>query len=765
MSDDFSIEQYLSALLPSEKRYLQKIADRTARWKPQSKPQWLAFLSRADELFYGGGAGGGKLLALDTPIPTVTGWKTMGELTVGDVLFDDSGKPTRVVFAFPVDLTPESYRITFDDGSIIYAGADHKWAVQTVAPDGDLDSSAIITTREIYKNMGKNPDTPRYAIKCTKPLELPDAQLPTDPYDFGVLLSKGLVDTQQEITIHPAYLRASISQRADFLHGLLSEYPYGRKLIGDNQCQFATYNYHLAKSLYELVVSLGWKSRITAYDKFWSVDVGCVLEDGGNQKHRSITACERIESVPMRCITVDSPTSLYLAGESMIPTHNSDLILGIAGEAHKNSIIFRRVFPNLRALIERSKEIYNNANSDHSKNSFNESLHVWRLEGGGLLEFGAMQYEKDKSNFQGRPHDFIAFDEAPEFTESQLLFLSAWNRSIDPTQRVRIMLTGNPPLDEAGAWLVRRYAAWLDKKHHHPAKPGELRWYAVVEGKETEIADGQPFIYKGETIYPRSRTFIPALADDNPFYANDGGRYKSVLQSLPEPMRSMLLNGDFEAANKPDPFQVIPTDWVRAAQKRWLDLPKPTTPLTAVGIDPSRGGVDKTSMAKRYDNWFDLVKSWPGVLVKDGALLAEFVRQELGDEEPAYFNIDVSAIGSSGYDHLKPMYKNVIPFNPAEGSEYRDKSKKLKMRNKRAEMYWRMRDALDPIGGDDLALPPSTELLADLCSARYNVTSAGVLIEEKEGIIARIGRSPDEGEAVMMSNFPQPHKGWVRNVG
>jgi len=503
MIDSFSIENYLSSLLPSEKRYLKKIQDRTARWKPQSKPQWMAFLSRADELFYGGGGGGGK----------------------------------------------------------------------------------------------------------------------------------------------------------------------------------------------------------------------------------------------------------------------SDLVLGLAGEAHKRSIIFRRVFPNLRALIERSREIYNADNDEHSKDSFNESLHVWRLDGGGMLEFGAIQHEKDKFNFQGRPHDLVAFDEAPEFTKSQVLFISAWNRSVDPTQRVRVLLTGNPPLDESGAWIVRRYGAWLDKQHPHPAKPGELRWYAMVDGKEVELADGNPFEHKGETIYPRSRTFIPALVDDNPFYVNDGGRYKSVLQSLPEPMRSMLLHGDFNASNMPNPFQVIPAEWVRAAQKRWLERERPATPLTAVGIDPSRGGVDKTSLSKRYDNWFAEVKSWPGVLVKDGAILAEFARQELHDEEPAYINIDVSAIGSSGYDHLKPMYKNVIPFNPAEASDYRDKSKKLKMRNKRAEMYWRMRDALDPSTGEDLALPPSTELLADLCSARYEVSSAGVLIEDKKEIIARIGRSPDEGEAVMMAHFPQPHKGWVRTVG
>jgi len=381
-----------------------------------------------------------------------------------------------------------------------------------------------------------------------------------------------------------------------------------------------------------------------------------------------------------------------------------------------------------------------------------------------MVEFAAMQYEKDKSNFQGRPHDFIGIDEAPEFTESQVLFVTAWNRSTDPKQRVRVMLTGNPPLDESGAWIVRRYGAWLDKKHAHPAKPGELRWYVTLDGKEKEVDSGESFEYKDEKVYPRSRTFIPALLDDNPFYAEDGGRYKSVLQSLPEPLRSMLLYGDFDASNTPDPFQIIPTEWVRLAQKRWMEREKPTTPLTAVGIDPSRGGADKTALAMRYDNYFDEVKSWAGVMVKDGAIMAELARQIIGKNTPNYINIDVSGIGSSAYDHLKPMYKNVIPFNPAESSEYRDKSKKLKMRNKRAEMYWRMRDALDPNGGDNLALPPDTELLADLCSARYEVSSAGVKVEDKEEIKSRIGRSPDIGEAVMMCNFVEQVNGLKLNL-
>ncbi len=430
----------------------------------------------------------------------------------------------------------------------------------------------------------------------------------------------------------------------------------------------------------------------------------------------------------------------------------SDLLLGMAGECHERSIIFRRVFPNLRFLIERSRQIYNSEGESHAKDSYNESLHIWRLLRGNMVEFGAIQYEGDKTNFQGRPHDLIGFDEAPEFTESQISFVTAWNRTTTEGQRVRVILTGNPPIDESGNWLVRRYAAWLDPHHPDPAKAGELRWYVMKDGKEVELKSGESVEHNGETLYPRSRTFIPAKLGDNPYYSKDN-HYRSVLQSLPEPLRSQLLNGDFQAAAVADPFQIIPTDWVRAAQKRWLEREKPSTPLTAVGIDPSRGGRDKSALSKRYDNWFDYIKTWEGVVVKDGAIMAEYARQEIGEVEPNYINIDVSGIGSSAYDHIKTMYNNVNPFNPAEGSEYRDKSGKLKMRNKRAEMYWRMRDALDPVDGDNIALPPDTELLADLCSARYEVSSAGVKVEDKEDIKTRIGRSPDVGESVMMCNM------------
>jgi len=424
----------------------------------------------------------------------------------------------------------------------------------------------------------------------------------------------------------------------------------------------------------------------------------------------------------------------------------TDLILGLAIECHQNAQIFRRVYPNLSSIMRRAREII----KDGAKE--NKADKVWNWSDGKTLEFGAVQYEDDKKNWQGRAADLKAFDEVTEFTESQYDFISGWNRTTDPGQRVRVIATGNPPIDESGSWVTRRWGAWLDKKHPHPAKDGEIRWYVKVDNREQEVQNGEPFDHKGETIYPRSRTFIRALVDDNPFYSQDG-RYLSVLQNLPEPLRSMFRWGDFEATATIDPFQIIPTDWVLAAQKRWIERGKPDVPLTSVGVDCVRGGNDNMTLARRYDNWFADVISWPGILVPDGNTAATLIHGELGNERPKEINVDVIGVGSSTYDHLDPLYDDVNPVNAAEGSQYRDKSGKLKMRNVRAEYHWRMRDALDPENGDNVALPNDPELLADLCAPRYKITTSGVLVEEKEAIKERIGRSPDKGEAVMLCNY------------
>jgi hypothetical protein len=130
----------------------------------------------------------------------------------------------------------------------------------------------------------------------------------------------------------------------------------------------------------------------------------------------------------------------------------------------------------------------------------------------------------------------------------------------------------------------------------------------------------------------------------------------------------------------------------------------------------------------------------------------------------AYVNVDAIGYGASAAERLKdrpPEGYGIAahPINVAERSEFTDRSKKYRMVNQRAEMYWRMREALDPEGDQSIALPPDPELLADLCAPRYQITPSGIKIESKIEIKARLGRSPDAGDATCLAMIPDRRPG------
>ena len=71
--------------------------------------------------------GVGKALALNTPLPTPTGWTTMGDVAVGDLLLDGHGLPTTIMAATDVMLGRPCYEIEFSDGTVIVADEQHQW--------------------------------------------------------------------------------------------------------------------------------------------------------------------------------------------------------------------------------------------------------------------------------------------------------------------------------------------------------------------------------------------------------------------------------------------------------------------------------------------------------------------------------------------------------------------------------------------------------------------------------------------------------------
>ena len=171
-------------------------------------------------------------VALDTVLATPTGWTTMGEIAVGDLLHDAEGQPTRVVAATEVMVGRPCYELTFSDGSVIVADAEHQW--------------------------------------LTRPLAVPGPA----PQDGGIPLPPGG-----------------------------SEVP-------------------LCRTTRELAGSL---------DKIHTI----AMPDGSVVKVEAVVA---VDSVPVRCVQVDNDAHMYLAGASMIPTHNSTLALDFcqAASIHNN---------------------------------------------------------------------------------------------------------------------------------------------------------------------------------------------------------------------------------------------------------------------------------------------------------------------------------------------------------------------------------------------------------------------------------------------
>lgn len=423
----------------------------------------------------------------------------------------------------------------------------------------------------------------------------------------------------------------------------------------------------------------------------------------------------------------------------------SDLALGKALTKHRRSLILRREFPQLEGMVERSKEMF----SAHG--SYNEKG-WWRCnfeKKSRFIRFGSVQHEKDLKKLQGRPHDLLVFDEAANFPAAFVQFLTTWIRTEHQDQKCQLLLCSNPPTDPEGDWLLEWFAPWLDPNHPNQAKPGELRWYIIVGDEHIEVDSPAPVKRGEETYTPQSRTFIPARVTDNPYYAGTG--YVAKLQALPEPLRSKMLKGDFAAGREDSAFQVIPSAWVKAAQERWKQREKPKTPMTAIGVDVARGGKDKTVATPRFDNYFDTPVCEPGQSTPNGQAVATLVMNMRRDD--ATVNIDIGGVGTSPYDVLaEKIGMKAVAMNGAEGSDARDKSGQLAFVNARAEWYWKLREALDPVGGDELAIPPDPELLADLTTPRWKLTARGIQIEAKEEIIKRIKRSPDKGDSLVYAH-------------
>lgn len=437
----------------------------------------------------------------------------------------------------------------------------------------------------------------------------------------------------------------------------------------------------------------------------------------------------------------------------------TDLITGLSLTRHRRCLVVRREKAQTEGVVQRITELLGGTEGYNSQKS------IWKTER-GLIEFAGLDNPGDERRWQGRPHDLKAFDEVTEMREAQVRFMMGWVRSSDPTVRCRVLMTFNPPTTVEGRWVLKFFAPWLDEKHPNPAHPGALRYFTTIKGEDIELPDGRRFVlvddepfydydpeeYLPEQIIkPKSRTFIPARVTDNPFYmATD---YMAQLQSLPEPLRTQMLYGDFKAGIEDDPWQVIPTAWVDAAMKRWK--PREIKPrMDAVGVDVARGGKDNTILSRRHGNWYDELLAYPGTQTPDGPTVAALTIAATRNN--AWQHVDVIGVGSSPYDFLNKANQNVLAVDVRVSVTQTDQSGVLTFLNLRSYLWWRMRELLDPNNNHGIELPPDPRLLADLTAAKWATQGKVIKVESREEIIARIGRSPDYASAVLLASIDTP---------
>ena len=181
--------------------------------------------------------------------------------------------------------------------------------------------------------------------------------------------------------------------------------------------------------------------------------------------------------------------------------------------AHRG-LILRRSMPELRELIDKSRELYPKA---FQGCKYREVEKMWTFPSGAKIEFGFLERDADVYRYQGQAYSWIGFDEITHLpTEFAWNYLASRLRTTDPDIVPYMRCTANP----GGVG-----ATWVKKRYIDPISPNES-----FEGD-----DGL------------TRKFIPARLQDNPFLASDG-RYERMLKALPPTQRQQLLEGNWDVS-------------------------------------------------------------------------------------------------------------------------------------------------------------------------------------------------------------------------
>lgn len=343
----------------------------------------------------------------------------------------------------------------------------------------------------------------------------------------------------------------------------------------------------------------------------------------------------------------------------------------------------------------------------------------WKIDG-ELVGFGRKPADTDETGFQGFHAErvLVVIDEAGG-VPAQI-----WNAvdSLVTTDASRVLAIGNP--DSVSS-------------HFHRVCTTEPGWNRI------KISAFDSPAFTGEPVPPEAEKTLVSKA-----WVAD----KALRWGERSPLYRIKVEGQFVTD---DANALIPMAWVLEAQKRWHtwnDSPTREQPAgrRVFGVDVALGGEDLTCIATRQGDVVMDVETWAQLNTIE---IANIVSGKLAAHGLFTSVIDAIGVGAGVLDVLRHRGCNAVPFVASRSAgNLRDATGTQRFPNLRSAAWWHLRELLDPALGASLALPDDDDLVADLTTPRWEpVTGGKILVEQKDSVRARIGRSTDRGDAVVMA--------------
>lgn len=327
----------------------------------------------------------GKFVTIQQQILTKNGIRTVGEIQVGDIIYGQDGKETKVIHKTDIMNDRECYRIYFDTDEYIDCGAEHDWYVYDASKEKYqvYDTQTLVQRLEVIHRQKKG-----MFIDHCEIIDFDEKPLLIDPYTFGLWIGDG-TSLNREITcmysdyecykqyvnlseykkeynkndcgkatindisnldlkklnvhgnkhIPHEYIFNSRENRIALIQGMMDTDGHIEK---NGTCRFYQKRKNIVDDFRLILSTLGIKS--SCYSKeidgeiYWTVCFVCndfdvvriprkLERQYKNKAHKKnkriyIQRIEKIESVPCQCIQVDNDDHLFLVGNTLIPTHN-----------------------------------------------------------------------------------------------------------------------------------------------------------------------------------------------------------------------------------------------------------------------------------------------------------------------------------------------------------------------------------------------------------------------------------------------------------